>query len=121
MGQPAKGLMIALTQARRTNMTMIYQEHQKQNQAVVANDPRWARIAARDRTADGHLWYSVVTTGVYCRPTCPSRIANPRNVLLHDTLEEARAKIRELVKEVLHDDPPSPSIRPKRASQGRGE
>jgi PadR family transcriptional regulator PadR len=36
-------------------------------------------------------------------------------------LEEARAKIRELVKEVLHDDPPSPSIRPKRASQERGE
>jgi PadR family transcriptional regulator, regulatory protein PadR len=36
-------------------------------------------------------------------------------------LEEARAKIRELVKEVLHDDPPSPSIRTKRASQGRGE
>jgi methylphosphotriester-DNA--protein-cysteine methyltransferase len=43
----------------------------------VADDPRWARIVARDKTADGHLWYSVSTTGVYCRPSCPSRTANP--------------------------------------------
>lgn len=56
----------------------------------VADDPRWARIVARDKTADGHLWYSVATTGVYCRPSCPSRIANPKNVQLHDSLESAK-------------------------------
>jgi len=57
----------------------------------VADDPRWARVVARDRTADGLFWYSVSTTGVYCRPACPSRLANPENVRLHDTLESARA------------------------------
>ncbi|HEV7329393.1 MAG TPA: bifunctional DNA-binding transcriptional regulator/O6-methylguanine-DNA methyltransferase Ada [Bosea sp. (in: a-proteobacteria)] len=57
----------------------------------VAEDPRWARILARDKTADGQLWYSVATTGVYCRPSCPSRTANPRNVTLHATLDSARA------------------------------
>jgi AraC family transcriptional regulator of adaptative response/methylated-DNA-[protein]-cysteine methyltransferase len=57
----------------------------------VADDPRWARIVARDKTADGQLWYSVATTGVYCRPSCPSRIARPENVQLHDSLESARA------------------------------
>jgi AraC family transcriptional regulator of adaptative response/methylated-DNA-[protein]-cysteine methyltransferase len=57
----------------------------------VAFDPGWARIVARDKTADGHLWYSVATTGVYCRPSCPSRIANPRIVQLHDSLQSARA------------------------------
>jgi AraC family transcriptional regulator of adaptative response/methylated-DNA-[protein]-cysteine methyltransferase len=57
----------------------------------VADDPRWARIVARDKTADGHLWYSVATTGVYCRPSCPSRVANPKNVQLHDSLASARA------------------------------
>jgi AraC family transcriptional regulator of adaptative response/methylated-DNA-[protein]-cysteine methyltransferase len=57
----------------------------------VAEDPRWARIAARDKTADGLFWYSVVTTGVYCRPSCPSRIANPKNVQLYDSLESAKA------------------------------
>jgi len=56
-----------------------------------ADDPRWARIVARDKTSDGHLWYSVSTTGVYCRPSCPSRLANPKNVQLHDSLESARA------------------------------
>ncbi|MEO5757366.1 MAG: bifunctional DNA-binding transcriptional regulator/O6-methylguanine-DNA methyltransferase Ada [Mesorhizobium sp.] len=56
----------------------------------VTADPRWARVVARDRLADGHFWYSVVTTGVYCRPSCPSRQANPRNVALHDTLRAAR-------------------------------
>src|SRR3954447_18632137 len=57
----------------------------------VADDPRWARIVARDKTADGQLWYSVATTGVYCRPSCPSRLANPKNVQLHDSLESAKA------------------------------
>jgi AraC family transcriptional regulator of adaptative response/methylated-DNA-[protein]-cysteine methyltransferase len=57
----------------------------------VADDPRWVRLVARDKTADGHFWYSVSTTGVYCRPSCPSRVANPTNVQLHDTLESARA------------------------------
>lgn len=59
--------------------------------SAVAQDPRWARILARDKSADGQLWYSVLTTGVYCRPSCPSRLANPKNVQLHDTLESARA------------------------------
>jgi AraC family transcriptional regulator of adaptative response/methylated-DNA-[protein]-cysteine methyltransferase len=57
----------------------------------VENDPRWARIVARDKTADGHVWYSVSTTGVYCRPSCPSRIAKPGNVRLHDSLASAKA------------------------------
>ena len=59
--------------------------------ALVTDDPRWARVVARDRSADGQFWYSVATTGVYCRPSCPSRTANPKNVQLHDTLGEAKA------------------------------
>ncbi|MCG2839718.1 bifunctional DNA-binding transcriptional regulator/O6-methylguanine-DNA methyltransferase Ada [Sandaracinobacter sp. RS1-74] len=57
----------------------------------IACDPRWARVLARDTSADGQFWYSVRTTGVYCRPSCPSRRADPGNVTLHDTLESARA------------------------------
>jgi AraC family transcriptional regulator, regulatory protein of adaptative response / methylated-DNA-[protein]-cysteine methyltransferase len=59
--------------------------------ATVEADPRWARVLARDRSADGQFWYSVATTGVYCRPSCPSRAANPRNVGLHASLVEAKA------------------------------
>ncbi|HYG85919.1 MAG TPA: bifunctional DNA-binding transcriptional regulator/O6-methylguanine-DNA methyltransferase Ada [Azospirillum sp.] len=54
-------------------------------------DPRWARVLARDRTADGEFYYSVATTGVYCRPSCPSRTANPKNVRFYETVAEAEA------------------------------
>src|SRR5499427_9414637 len=72
-------------------MTSTFAETGNSRLSSVAEDPRWARIVVRDKTADGHLWYSVYTTGVYCRPSCPSRTANPKNVQLHDTLESAKA------------------------------
>ena len=62
----------------------------KHAEAILA-DPRWARIVARDKAADGEFWYTVDTTGIYCRPSCPSRGCNPQNVTIHDTLESARA------------------------------
>jgi AraC family transcriptional regulator of adaptative response/methylated-DNA-[protein]-cysteine methyltransferase len=83
--------MNTLRHPSNENMAMIDEKHSKPNHVDIANDPRWARIVARDRTADGHLWYSVLTTGVYCRPSCPSRSANPKNVQLHDTIEAAMA------------------------------
>ena len=53
-------------------------------------DPRWARIVARDSAADGQFVYSVATTGVYCRPSCAARLANPANVRFHMTPAAAR-------------------------------
>ena len=52
-------------------------------------DPRWAAVVARDRRADGAFYYSVKTTGVYCRPSCASRPANPKNVRFHATPADA--------------------------------
>jgi AraC family transcriptional regulator, regulatory protein of adaptative response / methylated-DNA-[protein]-cysteine methyltransferase len=72
-------------------MTMTIQKNSKAASTLVADDPRWTQIVARDRSADGQFWYSVATTGIYCRPSCPSRAANPKNVQLHDTLEDAKA------------------------------
>ncbi|MDV7213787.1 Ada metal-binding domain-containing protein, partial [Azotobacter beijerinckii] len=48
--------------------------------AQVLGDPRWAALLARDPQADGRFVYSVKTTGVYCRPSCPARRARPENV-----------------------------------------
>jgi len=53
------------------------------------NDRRWSAIVARDAGADGSFWYSVVTTGVYCRPSCGSRRPKPENVRFHATREDA--------------------------------
>src|SRR5919106_3174759 len=36
-------------------------------------DPRWTAVLARDRRADGTFFYAVTSTGVFCRPSCPSR------------------------------------------------
>jgi AraC family transcriptional regulator of adaptative response/methylated-DNA-[protein]-cysteine methyltransferase len=52
-------------------------------------DPRWAAVLARDARSDGEFYYSVKTTGVYCRPSCPSRRPLPGNVLFHPTRESA--------------------------------
>jgi AraC family transcriptional regulator of adaptative response/methylated-DNA-[protein]-cysteine methyltransferase len=35
--------------------------------------PAWEAIAHRDPAWDGRLIYAVTSTGIYCRPTCPSR------------------------------------------------
>lgn len=53
------------------------------------NDPRWASVVARDRGADGSFFYSVRTTGVYCRPSCAARLAKPENVRFHRTTADA--------------------------------
>lgn len=43
-------------------------------------DERWQRVLLRDASADGLFVYAVSSTGVYCRPSCPSRTARPEHV-----------------------------------------
>lgn len=52
---------------------------------------RWAAVVARDKSCDGAFVFSVATTGVYCRPSCPARRANRQNVCFHDSCAEAEA------------------------------
>ena len=59
--------------------------------AAAAADPRWARVLARDASADGEFYYGVVTTGVYCRPSCASRAAKPENVRILATIADCEA------------------------------
>ena len=40
----------------------------------------WRRVLARDAAADGKFVYAVRTTGIYCRPSCPSRRPRPESV-----------------------------------------
>src|SRR5262245_53723422 len=43
-------------------------------------DARWFALVSRDLTADGTFVYGVASTGVYCRPSCPSRRPRPAGV-----------------------------------------
>ena len=46
-------------------------------------------MVARDASFDGQFYYSVATTGVYCRPSCAARLAKRSNVRFHDTRADA--------------------------------
>ena len=57
--------------------------------AATVSDPRWTAVVARDPEADGKFFYSVETTGVYCRPSCAARTARPENVGFHPNAADA--------------------------------
>ena len=57
-----------------------------------ANDEaRWDAVRQRDAAADGVFYYSVRSTGVYCRPSCAARPALRANVAFHASCAEAEA------------------------------
>ncbi|MEQ8234890.1 MAG: bifunctional DNA-binding transcriptional regulator/O6-methylguanine-DNA methyltransferase Ada [Gammaproteobacteria bacterium] len=51
----------------------------------------WAAVCARDAAADGGFVYAVRTTGVFCRPSCPSRRPRRENVRFFATAAGAAA------------------------------
>ncbi len=56
---------------------------------ATADETRWAAVVARDANADGQFYYSVRTSGVYCRPSCKARPALRKNVAFHASCAEA--------------------------------
>ena len=51
----------------------------------------WQAVLARDETFDGRFYYGVRSTGVYCRPSCPSRRPNRAQVRFHPSRASAEA------------------------------
>jgi AraC family transcriptional regulator of adaptative response/methylated-DNA-[protein]-cysteine methyltransferase len=62
---------------------------QKELPVSPGDDARWEAVVARDAAFDGQFYYSVETTGVYCRPSCAARLAKRIHVRFHDTRAEA--------------------------------
>src|SRR5579862_3231146 len=54
-----------------------------------ADQERWDALIHREKNADEAFVYSVKTTGVYCRPSCPARLARRENVAFHPTPKDA--------------------------------
>ncbi|KAG4440566.1 hypothetical protein IFR05_003933 [Cadophora sp. M221] len=59
--------------------------------AFSTTNTRWAALQTRNPLAASAFIYSVTTTKIYCRPTCPSRLARRANIVFHDTPAEAAA------------------------------
>lgn len=53
------------------------------------DENRWQNVLDRDKASDGVFVYAVRTTGVYCRPSCPSRRGKRENVQFFDGCEDA--------------------------------
>ncbi|GLU35848.1 bifunctional DNA-binding transcriptional regulator/O6-methylguanine-DNA methyltransferase Ada [Trinickia caryophylli] len=58
--------------------------------AYTTDEARWQAVRAHDAQADGTFFYAVVTTGIFCRPSCSSRQPRRENVRFFDTLDQAR-------------------------------
>src|ERR1700758_727948 len=63
----------------------------RHGEASTKDETRWSAVVARNRSYDGNFYYSVTSTGVYCRPSCPARRAKRANVRFHDTIADAQA------------------------------
>jgi AraC family transcriptional regulator of adaptative response/methylated-DNA-[protein]-cysteine methyltransferase len=59
--------------------------------AATVADPRWAALCTRDASVDGRFFYSVRSTGVYCKPSCAARAPRPENVAFHSSAADAEA------------------------------
>ncbi len=71
------------------------QQSNQQRLIIPTKGEMYAAISKRDQSHDGVFFYGVVTTGVYCRPSCAARLANPENVrYFSDTDSAAQAGFR---------------------------
>jgi AraC family transcriptional regulator, regulatory protein of adaptative response / methylated-DNA-[protein]-cysteine methyltransferase len=55
------------------------------------SDKYWKAVETGDRTFDGSFVYGVITTGVYCRPSCPSRLPLRKNIRFYETPDAAES------------------------------
>jgi AraC family transcriptional regulator, regulatory protein of adaptative response / methylated-DNA-[protein]-cysteine methyltransferase len=53
---------------------------------------RWRAVQTRDRRADGSFVYGVRSTGIYCRPSCPSRKPHRKQVVFFSLPEAAEQR-----------------------------
>jgi AraC family transcriptional regulator of adaptative response/methylated-DNA-[protein]-cysteine methyltransferase len=74
--------------------------------AAIERDARWAAIVARSRDADGTFYYSVSTTGVYCRPSCGARLPHRKHVRFHRSCADAVREGFRPCKRCKPDQPP---------------
>ncbi len=89
---------------KETNMNTL--ANKQKLATATLNDPRWTDVVARAPAADGKFFYSVKTTGVYCRPSCASRPARPENVRFHATSADAERRGFRPCKRCKPDQPP---------------
>src|SRR5262249_28278072 len=72
-----------------TMASLTMSEKQARPRPARDDDARWEAVRRRERPADGTFFYSVRTTGVYCRPSCAARLPRRENVQFHASCTQA--------------------------------
>ncbi len=54
------------------------------------NEHIWQAIVACDPAYDGRVYYGLLTTGIFCKPSCKSKTPNKQNVRIYSSPEEAQ-------------------------------
>lgn len=65
---------------------------QKISQSKKLTDWRWQAVQTKNREFDGVFYTGVLTTGIFCRPSCPAKIPKRENVVFFanpDAAEQA--------------------------------
>jgi len=58
--------------------------------SFLSDNKRWQALVKRDPEALGAFYYGVLTTGVFCRAGCRSRLPKRENVRFFDTCDQAQ-------------------------------
>ncbi len=74
------------------------------------DDERWRAVTERDRAKDGRFVYAVATTGVFCRPSCGSRLPLRANVKFFGSPEAATARGYRACKRCRPAGEPAPQV-----------
>ncbi|MEH7335826.1 bifunctional transcriptional activator/DNA repair enzyme AdaA [Neobacillus drentensis] len=62
--------------------------HEDSNGEMIT-DEKWQAIISNDASYNNHFFYAVKTTGIFCKPSCKSRIPKKENVRIFQNAEEA--------------------------------
>lgn len=62
---------------------------------MLSDERCWEAVTERDSKRDGQFYYGVLSTGVYCRPSCSSKLPLRKNVRFYESPGDAeRAGLR---------------------------
>jgi AraC family transcriptional regulator of adaptative response/methylated-DNA-[protein]-cysteine methyltransferase len=61
----------------------------KDRSTYITDNCRWSAVSTRNQAADGSFYYAVKTTGIFCRPSCSSKLPNRQNVEFFISCKEA--------------------------------
>jgi len=56
---------------------------------MLTEEEKWNAVVCCDPAYDCLFWYGVKTTGIFCRPSCKSKVPMRNNILFFDDIQQA--------------------------------